>query len=297
MFIKQIISLLVILWLAGCSNAVSYHHSERSSIALEVRTTDPQQPLQGIIGVKTRTIVVAPGMKGSSDKQAESTGDDKSESKGESTSVISDFNLQRKKSEDFFGFGSTEIQSAFITGAAAINAPTSTVKALSGLGIDGVGDSAIFKQNVLTNIYNFLESNQDNDEKSKKYITQLDKLLELLPENYVNNTYYSMSLSGKVLEKRDTTSYQPLKKAFLEVLNYEEDLLSDSILHLETMKNDRSIKYKASPAASAADINAADLAMLKKELMRLKKERREFFDMIGSHTVIDMAAAYMTSYL
>lgn len=297
MFIKQIISSLAVLWLAGCSNAVSYHHSERSSIALEVRATDPQQPLQGIIGVKTRTIVVAPGMKGSSGKQAESTGDDKGESKGESTSVISDFKLQRKESKDFFGFGSTSIQSAFITGDAAILAPASTVKALSGVDIDGAGDSGIFKQNVLTNIYNFLEGNQDKDEKSKKYIIQLDKLSELLPENYVNNTYYSMSLSGKVLERRDASSYQPLSKAFLEVLNYEEDLVSDSILHLETMLNDRSIKYKAGPAAAAAVINAADLAMLQGELKRLKEERRAFVDMIGNHSVIDRAAAYMTSYL
>ena len=295
MFIKQIISLLVILWLAGCSNAVSYHHSERSSIALEVRTTDPQQPLQGIIGVKTRTIVVAPGMKGSSDKQAESTGDDKSESKGESTSVISDFNLQRKKSEDFFGFGSTEIQSAFITGAAAINAPASTVKALSGVGIDGAGDSAIFKQNVLANIYKFLVANKATDKKSKEYLTQMDGLIALLPKDYVNNTYYSMS--GKILEKKDTSGYLAKPDPFLEVLNYEQVLVSGSIAELEKMEADRSIKYKASPAASAADINKADLTMLQGELKRLKEERRAFFDTIGSHSVIDKAAAYMISYL
>lgn len=283
MLIKQIILSLVVLWLAGCSNAVSYHHSERSSIALEVRATDPQQPLQGIIGVKTRTIVVAPGMKGSSDKKNE----------GESTSVISDFNLQRKESDDFFGFGSTEIQSAFITGEAAVLAPVSTIKALGG--VDSAGDSVIFKQNVLANIYKFLVSNQATDEKSKEYITQLDKLLALLPKNYINNTYYSMS--GNVLEKKDTSGYLVKPQPFLEVLNYEQVLVSGSIAELEKMEADRSIKYKAGPAASAADINKADLAMLQGELKRLKEERRAFIDMIGSHSVIDKAAAYMTSYL
>lgn len=291
MFIKQIILSLVVLWLAGCSNAVNYHHSERNSIALEVRATDPQQPLQGVIGIKTRTIVVAPGMKGSPDKQAEGTADDN----GESTSVISDFNLQRKESIGFWAFGSTSIQSAFITGDAAIAAPAGTVKALSGLGFEGAGDSVIFKQNVLANIYKFLDSNQATDEKSKEYIMQLDKLLALLPKNYINNTYYSMS--GNVLEKRDTSGYLAKPQPFLEVLNYEQVLVSGSIAELEKMEADRSIKYKAGPAASATDINAADLTMLQGELKRLKAERRAFIDMIVNHSVIDQAAAYMTSYL
>jgi hypothetical protein len=295
MFTKQVILSFAIVWLAGCSNAVNYHHSERNSIALEVRTTDPQQPLQGVIGIKTRTIVVAPGLKGSSDKEAQTKGDGKDN--GESTSVISDFNLQRKESIGFWAFGSTSIQSAFITGDAAKAAPAGTVKALSGLGFEGAGDSAIFKKNVLANIYYFLDSNQATDEKAKKYIVQLDKLLELLPKNYVNNTYYAMSVSGKVLEKRDTSNYAPLSKAFLEVLNYEDDLILDSIISLEKMEADRSIKYKASAADSATDITAADLIMLQGELKRLKEERRAFFDMIANHSVIDQAAAYMTSYL
>jgi hypothetical protein len=272
---------------------VNYHHSERNSIALEVRTTDPQQPLQGVIGIKTRTIVVAPGLKGSSDKEAQTKGDGKDN--GESTSVISDFNLQRKESIGFWAFGSTSIQSAFITGDAAKAAPAGTVKALSGLGFEGAGDSAIFKQNVLANIYKFLVHMKKIDEKSKVYLEQLDGLLALLPKNYLNNTYYSMS--GKVLEKKDTTAYPVKPEPFLEVLNYEQVLVSGSIAELEKMEADRSIKYKASAAGSATDITASDLIMLQGELKRLKAERRAFFDMIGNHSVIDQAAAYMTSYL
>jgi hypothetical protein len=280
--LNKIIALsLSILWLTGCSNAVSYQHSERSSIALEIKTIDPQQPLQGIIGIKTRTIVVAPGIKNSAN--------------GESTSVISDFKLNRGPSEGLFGFGSTNIQSAFITGDAAKNASASTAKALSGLGIDGAGDSATLKRNIMANIYRFLDKNKTKDVKAKEYLEQLDKLLALLPNNYVNNTYYS--LSGNVLEQRNPANYLVKSEGFLEVLNYEQVLVSGSIARLEEMEKNRSMKYKASLAGVATDINATDLAMLQGELKRLKAEKTAFFNMIGNHNVIDMAAAYMISSL
>ncbi len=285
MLIKQSIIILLILWLTGCSNAVSYHHTERNSIALEVRPTDPQQPVQGIIGIKNRTIVVAPRIKDPIDPK----------NNGESASVISDFKLKREESEDFFGFGTTVIQSAFITGEAAKKAPPSAAKALSGLGIDGVADSAIFKRTVMANIYRFLEQNKSQDDDAKKYLAQMDQLLTLLPKNYVNNTYYI--LNGNVLEKRQPANYTPKPQAFLEVLNYEQVLVTGSIVTLEKMQTDRTVKYKASAGATAADITANDLALFQVELTRLKEEKQNYAQLIGSHQVIDMAAAYMTSFL
>jgi hypothetical protein len=105
MLVKKSSVIAMTVCLAGCSNAISYHHSERSSIALEARTTDPQQPLQGIIGVKTRTIIVAPGMTQQA-SQANIAGN------GESTSLISDFKFERDPNE-WWWFGSTVIQSAY----------------------------------------------------------------------------------------------------------------------------------------------------------------------------------------
>ena len=285
MLIKQGILLLAILWLTACNNAVSYHHTERNSIALEVNAADPQQPVQGIIGIKTRTIVVAPGIADPSNPK----------NNGESASVISDFKLKREESEQFFGFGTTLIQSAFITGEAAKKAPLSAAKALSGLGIDGVADSAIFKRNIMANIYRFLEQNKTQDDKAKKYLEQMDKLLTLLPKNYVKNTYYT--LSGNVLEKRNPASYQVKPQAFLEVLNYEQVLVSGSIASLEDMQTDRTVKYKKSAGVAAVDITAADLVTLQAELERLNEEKQTYAQLIGSHSVIDMAAAYMTSFL
>lgn len=283
--IKQGILVLIVLWLTACSNAVSYHHSERNSIALEVRATDPQQPVQGIIGVKTRTIVVAPGITDATDAK----------NNGESASVISDFKLKREASEEFFGFGSTMIQSAFITGEAAKEAPASAAKALSGLGIDGVADSPIFKRNIMANIYRFLEQNKTQDAQAKQYLDQMDKLLTLLPKNYANNTYYT--LTGNVLEKRNPASYLAKPQAFLEVVNYEQVLVSGSIAALKKMETDRTVKYKASAGVAAVDITASDLTMFKAELKRLKEEKQTYAELIGSHGVIDRAATYMTSFL
>lgn len=285
MLIKQGILLLLILWLTACSNAVSYHHTERNSIALEVNATDPQQPVQGIIGIKTRTIVVAPGVTDPSDPK----------NNGESASVISDFKLKREENEDFFGFGTTVIQSAFITGAAAKNAPPSAAKALSGLGIDGVADTAVFKRNIMANIYRFLDDKKATDDKAKKHLEQMNKLLTLLPKNYRNNAYYRKS--GQLLEKINTANYQFNPKPFIEVLEYEQVFVSGSISDIEAMLSDRTVKYKASSNAAPTDISAADLVMFQAELKRLKAEKQDYAQLIGSHMVIDMAAAYMTSFL
>jgi hypothetical protein len=126
---KKILTVITCLSsLTACSNAISYHHSERSSIALEARSTDPQQPIQGIIGVKTRTIVVAPGISvpttvpGMSDN-------------GEATSLISDFKIDRVPNALSL-FDSTVIRSAFITGDAAKVATKAVTTAISGIDTD-----------------------------------------------------------------------------------------------------------------------------------------------------------------
>ncbi|MFT6920998.1 MAG: hypothetical protein ACJA2G_003654 [Cognaticolwellia sp.] len=293
MLIKSLsLCVLSVIGLASCSNAVSYHHSERSSIALELRTSDPQQPIQGIIGVKTRTIVVAPGVGpnvGPNDEGISLS------DKGESTSVISDFKLKRSPSDDFFGFGTTTVQSAFITGDAAKNAPSSTSNALSGIGIASASDQATLQRNVMENIYRFLSLRNANDAVAKQHIDRLNKLAKLLPDNYASKIYYD--ISSNVLIKQDNSGYTPKKDGFLEVLQYEKSFLGGSITSIETMEIDRTIKFKASSGAAATNITMADLTLLKSELKRLQDEKRTFFDLIGNHNAIDSAAAYMVSKL
>lgn len=277
---------LLILSLTACSNAVTYHHSERSSIALEARSTDPQQPLQGNIGVKTRTIVVTPGIQNNPTLAGFSA-------TGESTSVISDFKLDRDP-KGVWQFGSTKIQSAFITGEAAKHAPANSAAALGGLGIDAIGDEATFKREVMKDIYRQLDNIKAKDAKAQEHIERLDALAALLPEDYKTVIYYS--LSGGVLQQKDMAAYRPKPSKFLEVINYEETLLSTSINNLKEMVNDRTVKYKTT-GNPAADITSQDLKTLLDEQKRLEQARQSFFNLIGNHNAIDMAAAYAISSL
>ena len=103
--------------ISGCANSINYHHSERTSIALEAKPNDPTQPIQGNVGLKARTILVAPGVKGGF-----GFGSISGSEKGESTSAISDFYLRRKPASDDdvnSVFGTTIVRGAFITGDAA----------------------------------------------------------------------------------------------------------------------------------------------------------------------------------
>ena len=115
---KIFVGIVFPVFLFGCANAISYHHSERNSIALEFRTTEPQQPLQGNVGVKTRTVLISPGMQDN-------------DNNGKSLSVVSDFNFKRESDPDS-NFGKTIIKSSFITGEAAKIVTKESVEALSG---------------------------------------------------------------------------------------------------------------------------------------------------------------------
>ncbi len=308
MLLKQLIPLALVLFLTGCANAITYHHSERVSIALEARSTDPQQPVQGIIGIKTRTVVVSPGVKGaeaestSTDKpeqvsKSEDMGKTKSTALGESASVISDFKLSRETNE-FWNFGTTKIKSAFITGEAAKNAPKASTKALSGIGVDAIGDAGTLKRAMMSNIYEQLKLIQDADAKAKEHVERLDKLAELLPEKYnETGTYYTFSKKKHLLEKRDMTKYKLSDDKFIQAVEYEKELLIGSIQSLKFMVDDRTAKYKEDSAGVAIDISKEKIEELKKEQKRLSEARKTFFNLIGNHDAIDMAATYAISSL
>ena len=171
---QQLIILTTVVLLAGCSNAVSYHHSERNSIALEGRTTDPQQPVQGVIGVKTRTILVTP----------------KTEDGNDSLSVVSDFKLNRESNKDSW-FNTTRVTSAFLTGEAAAHAPATTIAAVSGLGHGAIGDSSVKQVILMESIYQMLTTITD-DEIANNHVKALDNLATKLPPKLNEHTYYSI---------------------------------------------------------------------------------------------------------
>ncbi|MGX9463301.1 hypothetical protein ACWXWU_19005 [Shewanella sp. A14] len=269
----SILSLLGLISLVGCSNAVTYHHSERNSIALESRTTDPQQPLQGTIGVKTRTVVVTP-------KTNEATGN--------ATSVVSDFELSRKSSDDWYKFGTTTINSSFMTGQAAKNASADSILAINGLASGSLGELNVRKKMLIQNIYSTLA--KINDKEALALRTQLDQLSQLLPD-VSKMMFYRMDQNGNnvitnISDKKVTT----LPTGFSGVQEYL-NLVESSITALNEMQHHRAATHNGKP------IDKAQLALLEQAKKTLIKDRETFALTIGNSPLIDNAAAYVVGLL
>ncbi len=287
-YTKIIFCFFVVVNLVACSNAVTYHHSERTGLSLEARSTDPQQPLQGTFGLKTRTILVTPGKKTKSGNDTSGTGngngEGKSQTLGEALSVISDFKLKRE-SEGVWG--RTTIKSAFITGEAAVIAPAESAKALSGLGIGDIGDLTQSKAQTLRKVYEQIKAMANGEDKTAQaHLKHMDGLSKMLPD-ITKNTYYF--IEGENLKKtlgKDVS----FSGDFLGVLNYEIEI-RQTITSISRVENDR--KYKVDNKI----IEPAAMAVILQDKKRAEKERADYFATIGNSHVIDAAAAYVISVL
>tara|TARA_B100000614_G_scaffold262547_1_gene296756 strand:- start:1880 stop:2743 length:864 start_codon:yes stop_codon:yes gene_type:complete len=286
---KKIIILcfLAILTAAGCSNAITYYHAERASIALEAKTTDPQQPVQGNIGIKSRTVLVAPGKKGSRPfwYKAPKTPDGKSAELGEATSVISDFKLTREKSGVF---GKTDINSSFITGDAAVAAPPESSKAISGLGFGPVSNVTVNDINLLSKIYDQLTTlkTEEKSVEAGRQAALLDELGKFIPQDASTKTYYVARSSNKDLTARTTT----FSKDFKGALSYIRIILT-SLQSLKIMEENRAVTYEGN---TISPTEYKDLMQRKSEL---EMEKNNFYATIGNSNIIDSAAAFVTSRL
>ncbi len=271
-----LISLFAMTHLAGCSNAVTYHHSERNSIALETRATDPQQPVQGNIGIKTRTIVVTPKV----DKQS-----------GKSTNVVSDFELKRKPNESWYKFGTTEISSTFMTGKAATLASTQSILAVKGgLGSDTLGEFNVRKKSIVQSIYQTLNTIKSNNKQAKNLIKRLDDLSKLLPDVSKIKFYsFTMDAKGNATGIKDN-KISSLPSTFKGVLRYITDI-EGSLIVLDEMLVNRAMTYNRQP------IDKNTLDSLIKEKASLIKERETFATTIGNSPAIDAAAEYILGQL
>ncbi|OBP16237.1 hypothetical protein A5320_02140 [Rheinheimera sp. SA_1] len=274
---QTLIILVTLVVLGGCSNAVSYHHSERNSIALEGRTTDPQQPVQGVIGVKTRTILVTP----------------KTQKGDESLSVVSDFKLKREPSTNSSWFDTTSITSAFITGKAAVNAPSSTLAVVSGLGYGAIDDRTVKQEILMESIYRMLNKMPD-DKIAENHVKALDELASNIPKKLNEKTYYIIDTTAKQITKIDTSDFVASKDNFHKVIEYSR-LLNSSILSIDKMMKMRDVQFNDNGNTSIIDENMINNFNSEKE--RLIKERSDFFTQIGSSAVIDAASQYALSFL
>lgn len=263
--------------LSACFNAVSFHQSERVSIALEARTTDPQQPVQGTIGIRNRTIVVAPGK-----RNIIATG---FQQPGEATSIISDLNFVRSKG-DSNGFGKTTVTSAFIAGAAANSAPTDAIKAISGLGANPLGDLTVMQEQTLRNILAQLEQmNRDGDAVATGHLAALNALADKLPTDLATRVYYNFS-AGNITSNPLGT----LRSGFAGVLDYD-------VTMRQSLAGIREIEGNRAYTQNGNAITPDQMTALLQAKNRIAKERQELYKTIGSNSAIDVAAAYVIGKL
>ena len=277
--------------LSSCMNAVTYHHSERLSIAtVESKAADVQQPVQGNIGLKYRTILVAPGKKQST---AGVTTD-----LGESTSVVSDFNLVRKPN----GMSSTTtITSAFMTGAAAEAAPASSAAAISGVGYDGPSDVAVDRAALLRNILKSLKTLQgEGDKSAERHIKDLDHLagaMKDLTSGISSREYYDLSGTTVTDNTGPASQFDFATKTptFLDAVNYE-NMLRGQIARIQSIESNwRTYQYQRNGTTNP--VTLTDLAVFLKRKKEIQEEHRQFFNRIGSSYLIDNATSYVTARL
>ncbi|MDM3872263.1 hypothetical protein QSV34_12985 [Porticoccus sp. W117] len=273
-------SIAAALSLAGCTNAITYHHSERNSIALESKQTDPQQPIQGVIGVKTRTVVVTPAL-GEADKDNSNSNADVNP--GESASVIHDFSLEREPG-GFLKFGKTIIQSAFITGDAATIAPPASAAALGGWATAKVGsDESTTRKLILGEIYIHLQTlDAQKDKVATEHLKRLDSLSKLLPD-ISGNKYYQESPADNL---SDSVTVPTFTNDFQGVINHLS-FLQGRIADIKKMEDNRKFTFNGN------EINVATLKGILDDKKRIQGEIDEFEKIIGSSAVIDRAALYV----
>lgn len=249
--------------LASACSTVAYHHSERLSLALEAKQTDPAQPLHGNLGLKTRTVLVAP----------EGTN-------GDAANVVSDFKLRRTP-EGFFG--RTQINSAFLTGAAAAAAPPTTAAVMGGLASTAVGTDASVRQKLLVrNVYQTLHAL--GEPAAAAHAARLDRLAGLVPSSPAG-PFYTLGPAGRTLQP---TAFTPPPTAdFNRSLAYL-DALDTSIAAIQQVEKDRGITDAAGAPFSASQMDA-----LKKEKAALQKERNAFAASLSDSPAFESAARYV----
>jgi hypothetical protein len=110
------------LGLSACGNALYFYETGKLSLTLEARP-DSSQPVQGNLGFKQRTAVVAPPKKNGKDPT-------------DSSAMISAFRVH--KADHWMGWGPLTIETALVTGRPAIEIDRETAQRTAAV-VAGVG--------------------------------------------------------------------------------------------------------------------------------------------------------------
>lgn len=158
------LSLVLVAFLTGCSNALYFYETEKISLTAEARP-DSSQPVQGSLGIKQRVVLIAP--KGEND---------------DAVSAISSFSFKIIP-EPGTPFNPVLIQTAFITGdAAACLTEIEAQKAAQAITLGSVQPPGA-DYSIMRNVVRIFE--QSGTQEDAKHLSLLSGLgKSVIPTNY-----------------------------------------------------------------------------------------------------------------
>jgi hypothetical protein len=190
---KYLLSLALVIFLTGCTDALYFYETEKISLTIEARP-DSSQPVQGNLGIKERVVLVGPkkaperitNTAEDPAKKSDNTCDidknkDKKNDIHDSVSAISSFNFNIIDED---GFNPVLVQTAFITGeAAACLTEVEAQDAAQAITLDGIQSPGAADISIMGNVVERLIHNDTKED--NKHLSLLNSLAEtVVPKNY-----------------------------------------------------------------------------------------------------------------
>lgn len=165
---KYLLSLTLVIFLTGCTNALYFYETEKISLTVEARP-DSSQPVQGNLGIKQRVVLIAPkksenilNIAGEPLNKSENTNKDEETDINDSISAISSFSFNITPTDNWLD--PVLIQTAFITGDAAADLNKSQAAAAAKAITVGNAHSSEADYSIMRNIVSILKKNDSKED-------------------------------------------------------------------------------------------------------------------------------------
>lgn len=227
---KYSLSLALLAFLSGCSNALYFYETEKVSLTVEARP-DSSQPVQGNLGIKQRVVLLAPKKNKSAD----------------AVSAISSFDFKIIP-KDHAIFDPIMIQTAFITGTAAANLDDQEAqRAAQAIALGDVRASGA-DISIMRNIVDRLE--QRHTDEDNKQLSLLDGLGKaVMPTNYPVLIFDSDS-NGSIKPKTKSLALDTKNPGINSALDYWGELNGSARILKFALRTPNKYKYDGIPVTN-----------------------------------------------
>ena len=173
--------LMLMLFVAGCTNTIYFYETEKISLTLEGKAADAAAPIMGNLGIKQRVVAVVPSREASTPTNTQSSdGSGKADASADAMAMISYFDFKKRdnKPGEAFWLDPVTIETAFITGRAArcLTSPQATQAFQSIAGIAKTID--LRDVAAIERLYSDLSNlaNDGNDPKAARHVAAINEL-------------------------------------------------------------------------------------------------------------------------